>query len=367
MMMNMRPLMTLSEKLLYRGDAASISQFDMAKSSDRNLYGPGIYLTDDAEVAADYTLKGSTQVVFSDPEAKNQREIIAGYIRHLIDEVADWKKVEKDLTQDWAMQNVKGHRRGDTLPGMSEGHWSRLKWFLADQHKQLAQQLFPQAQAKLRTEMPNLRVARNTMGELSIVTRNRTGTVATFDVPDPYLARLLHAERPLPDKVLHLIRSLWFKEQGQTGHGMRDGDENEIDFDSYIKNYKTRGTRYAWHEQTIGGKGVNPTFDELRNGTHGGYHVFTDSMFDDVKRRHIGFVTAMQKLGYVGLEYDGGLRVGGYNRGGGGRAHRAFVFWNGKELAQFRSADTPPNNDFEHDPRAMQRHSLTRVYRPPSQ
>jgi len=351
----------LWETLLYRGDATRIDQFDVAKTSDRGLFGPGIYLTNDPEIAADYAIKqGDEHVLFSDPEAKTQRDLMAGYIRTLIDQVIDWPTKEKELKQDWAMESLKGHKRGADVNGMGDHQWRSLRWFLAEHHKTLALANYAAAQTKLKQMLPNLKIARNTQGELSIITRSHNATIAGFDVPESYLSRALHAERPMPDKVLQLVRKLWFAEMGPTGHDLRDGDENGVDFDAYVKNYKTRGTRYAWSDKTIGGKGQNPTLDELRNGTHGGYHVF------DKAGRHDRFVKAMEALGYVGLTYDGGLRAGGYTRGGGGHLHQAYVFWNATELAAFRVADQSPTNSFEHDPKTVQRHRFDKLYKPPS-
>lgn len=355
----------LWETMLYRGDATKIAQFDVTKTSDRGLFGPGIYLTNDPNIAADYAIKrGSDHVLFSDETAKTQRELMAGYIRLLIDEVIDWPTKEKELKQDWAMTNLKGHKRGNDVNGMSTYNWNSLHRFLAEHHKTLAIAHYAAAQSKLKNMLPNLKIASNTQGELSIVTRSHNATVAGFDVPEAYLSRTLHAERPVPDKVLELIRKLWIAELGPTNHDMRDGNENRVDFDSYVRNYKTRGTRYAWSDKTIGRNGLNPTFDELRNGTHGGYHVFTDGLFDKAGQ-HDRFVKGMQALGYVGLAYDGGLRAGGYTRGGGGHLHQAYVFWNAIELAAFRVADQTPTNDFEHDPKTVQRHRFDKVYKPP--
>jgi hypothetical protein len=355
----------LWEMMLYRGDSTKIAQFDVAKTSDRGLFGPGIYLTSDPEVAADYTVKqGDPHILYSDPEAKTQRELMAGYIRVIIDQVIDWPTKQNELKQDWAMTALPGHKRGADVNGMKDSGWRSLGRFLAEHHKALAIAHYSAAQAKLKALLPNLKIARNTQGELSIIARDHQATIAGFDIPDSYLNRVLHTERPLPDKVLAFIRTLWFAELGPTGHDLRDGDENGVDFDAYVKNYKTRGTRYAWTDRMIGGKGENPTFDELRNGTNGGYHVFVDGLFDKAGR-HKRFVKGLQALGYVGLAYEGGLRAGGYTRGGGGRLHQAFVFWNTSELAAFRVSDQSPTNAIAHEPKSIQRHKFDKIYKSP--
>lgn len=386
--------MKINEILLYRGDAEAIDKFDVGKTSFRSLFGRGIYLTDNPEVAADYTLKGAANVVYSDEDATSQRDLLSGYIRKLIDDEIGWENLQKDLTQEWAVKNIKGFQRTPkneygsypNLPGMPDSKWDELDRFLASKHKSLSTKNFPRAQEVLRANLPNYRVVKNTMGEWSLVTRQRTAKIASFDVPEEYLSRCLHAERPLPDNVLAFIRDMWIKEYDKEPHykngkklvyhGMRDADENEVSFDDYIKNYKKKGTRYSWGDHVVGGAGQNPTFDELRNGTHGGSTVFTDDMFANERMspdgslaprptmKHDTFVTGMTKLGYVGIEYDGGARVGGYTRGGGGQQHRAFLFWNAPELEQFRLADTAPTHDAEVDPKASEKQTFSRLYRP---
>jgi hypothetical protein len=45
--------------------------------------------------------------------------------------------------------------------------------------------------------------------------------------------------------------------------------------------------------------------------------------------------------GYVGIEYFGGNRIGQHVRGGGGRAHRAFCFWDILTVMKFRVEHHP--------------------------
>ena len=107
-----------------------------------------------------------------------------------------------------------------------------------------------------------------------------------------------------------------------------------MSFDRWVQAYKTSGILYAWaskdegRDPVVSGHGENPDLDVISNGTHFGHHWFYSN--------YQQFAEAMQALGYVGLEYDGGKRMGSHVRGGGGIRHRAFVLWNDDDVNNFR-------------------------------
>lgn len=184
---------------------------------------------------------------------------------------------------------------------------------------------------------------RNTMGEYRLVRKDREGYVTRFDIPESYLERTLHAERPLPEKAIAIIRKLWFDSLAKNGYkdpanmkiDMRDAYGNFRTFDEWVHAYQKSGVDFAWADdddegRIAGGKGALPDLNTIWHGTHFGGSWFYD------KTNLANFIAAMQEAGYVGLEYDGGKRVGQNVRGGGGILHRAYVFWDDNAINGFR-------------------------------
>ena len=324
----------LNETLLYRGDAQQIDRFDVGKTAANGLFGPGIYLTSDSKVAHDYTAARHDERVYPvervEEVAKTTKELVAGYVKFLASEFD-----ENKFKDEWCQKHGYGPRYSG-LPSKAHAELDRAM----EEAKRLSMNArMPKAIQQAKLELPNLRAMKLTTGEMVLVRKDRTSAISVFDIPDAYLARTLHSDRPLPDKVLAVIRKLWMKTFPKDNGDMRDANEKKVGFDAYVTNFKNVGTRYAWRDDEdskIGGKGQNPSLDDIRNGTHGGYHAFVDNFMDDDRKNSGALITALSKLGYVGLEYDGGKRVAGYVRGGGGKKHRAFVFWDADALSRFR-------------------------------
>lgn len=356
----------VNEAILYRGDASRVDRFLLDKTENGALFGVGIYLTDSPEVAADYTFtKGSQHVVFRGLDRDNPpttvRDLIMQYLRTLID--ADgWPEKRKEI---WDFYGRKVQQYPDHLPrdeATMRAYWHREN----DERKLYTDKLQAEATAalkkeyakfvtrakkRLRAERDSLRVVRSTMGTFTLVKNERAGAVSRFDIPDDYLARTLHAERPMPDDVLDILRRIAHERVGDSVVDMRDRDyEKMLNFDDWVENFRQHGTLYSWEYHQIGGKGENPSFDEIRNGTNYFSILFHDR---DVQLR---FIADMQALGYVGLEYEGGRRIGQNNpRGGGGLRHRAYVLWDEDTVNSFRIDDHDLPPDDEIDPASFSR------------
>jgi hypothetical protein len=176
------------------------------------------------------------------------------------------------------------------------------------------------AKAIYRERAKNFIFVKNSQGEWSMMNKDWSGSIAAFAVPESYLSKCLHGDQPLSTIALKAIRDFIY--EITSGSGMfdfRNSDGNGTPFDNWIKLHQSEGVRYAWRGDTVGGSGKNPSLDTILNGTHAGYQL-TNKYGDDLIHR-------LATLGYVGIEYDGGTRVGGHTRGGGGELHRAFVFW----------------------------------------
>jgi hypothetical protein len=322
----------LNEALLYRGDSQKIDAYDINVTDAAALLGPGIYLTNDPAVAGDYTAARGHERVFPSgfhDSFKSSRELIHGYVTQIA-----WKMFgDRKFAKDWIVPH------GEPTTDKAQ---RKLELDTKNAWEERRQDLIKDAIEQVRKELPTLRVQKLTTGELVLVRRDRPASIATFDIPESYLAKTLHADRPMPDAVLAVMKKLWLAVFPNDNGDLRDHNERNVNFDTYVDNYRRYGTRYVWRdddEGRIGGKGENPSLDDLMNGTHGGYHAFKVGTFDE-RTKAMALIKALMDLGYVGLEYDGGTRVAGHTRGGGGRRHRAFVFWDTAALAKFRVADS---------------------------
>lgn len=275
----------ISETVLYRGDSSKIDRFDIDKTKPRSLFGAGIYLTDDPAIASDYTAARGTERVFPGP-------------------YDDASYTVKDLLTNYVVAYAREHM---ILPSA--------------------------AMDILRPKMSNLRVLRLTTDEFVLVKKRREGQISRFHIPEWYMAKVLHAEMPVPDDVLLEFRQIYLKMFNMDNNIVVNG--KKLSFDGWLDAFKKNGVEYNDDENPerwMGGHGKNPTIDELLNGLHIGTYAFRDTMFE----KSYSVIKALQSLGYVGFEYSGGMRVGSYTRGGGGKKHRAFVFWNTDDLEKFR-------------------------------
>lgn len=321
----------VDEATLYRGDSSHVDEFSLEKSDKYALFGRGIYLTDNPEVAGDYTLKAASKhTVFhpdEDSPARTPKDLIAMYLRHLMDERLERAAKTEEIRTVW---HNRYYNEKIPIEQAQKGMEADIRAFIKS--------LMKDAKAIYRDERDNMRIVKNTMGHYVLVSKDREGYVTTFEVPDDYIERTLHAERPLPDHVLKAIRDLFVQKIGDPDRplDMRDANGNFCTFDEWVEAHKTIGVHYAWRgadgdvDPTVGGTGENPSLDTIRNGTHLGISLFYQ---DDFSQK---FIEKMNELGYVGLEYDGGNRVGMHVRGGGGLKHRAFVFWDTQVLKHFR-------------------------------
>lgn len=301
----------LFETVLYRGDSTRIDAFDFGMTDLHALLGQGIYLTDDPAVALDYTVKQSRDLVFSSDTARNEKELVSAYLHHMVINDPEWKTAIARLQDEWRSKHY-------TREMSSEQIYAGYKVALRD----LFKTFFSMQKKKWLSSQSQFRILKTTVGEWKIVNAARGGHISSFDIPEFYLNKTLHADRPLSDADLTILRDIFKSVFTGNVIDMRDSDEKFLSFDGYVDNFKTKGTRYAWTERPIGGKGQNPSFDELLNGTHAGYHV----MHELSHQRNL--ISRLQAAGYVGLEYDGGVRISGTGtRGGGRNRHRAFVLW----------------------------------------
>jgi hypothetical protein len=348
---------------LYRGDASEIERFTMDKADSEALFGRGIYLTDSPEVAADYTLKGNGgDIVFQsgayNSSFQSKEQLIQAYLEKICMELG-YEEEAKRLKEQWHQialerQNKAVIPDGLYWDGMSSEEQNKAHVVYREirnkpalearaeyevERRALSQKFVAKAKKVYRERIKDMRIIRQSTGAWVFVKSERGGTISTFEVPRAYCEMTLDTEAPLADDVLPILRDAFYAAYDKIpyGTGRMDlrvwdakGDEKfPLSFDDYVEGYKTMGSRYAWADHNIGGKGKNPTVDELLNGTHAGYHV--------LKNAQDKLIADLKGKGYVGFRYQGGVRVGGTgNRGGGGVLHNAYSFWDEKVINGFR-------------------------------
>ena len=85
---------------LYRGDSSEIENFDSNKFDNKAIYGLGLYLTDNKDIAYSYTLKGGNNGVVAELyiELENEEDAKEYYIiSKLLNEVNSTDFDEKEL------------------------------------------------------------------------------------------------------------------------------------------------------------------------------------------------------------------------------------------------------------------------------
>lgn len=366
----MRDLINLVEDSgtvkLYRGDGSEVERFQLAKTDEGALFGIGIYLTDDAEVAKDYTVSGAKagdgNVIF--PPAKMRRdgagfhdlrELTAAFIRHLLNDDRDFSERVDALKTEWQNKyydlNGKIDWSGDHDEARAER--DRIQQHIQDGFAAERSKLIRTAVAKAKKDYaairPAMRVAKLTTGEMVFTKPKRDGRLSTFEIPTAYIGKCLNVEEPVSDELLKIIKDAFTRVHPKNDpEGVWDlrtrnpesrmGDEvMGQSFDQFIQNFRDHGARYAWTADWQGGNGKNPSLNFIWNGTHSGYHAFQHNR---VNQQNL--IDALKPLGYVGFVYAGGVQTSGSGaHGGGGHYHNAYVFWDEDAIASFRVSSEP--------------------------
>ncbi len=326
---------------LYRGDAEEIEVFDGNKNRRGIglLFGHGIYLTDSKSVANEYTLSGAYKlndagkIVFRSPR-DTREEAIRDYIGYIMDtklnkdeRFSTIKKVILDRVNNETNSLSKFSDEYQNLRNKAEQEFN-------DAWGKEKKKLVSQAKAMIKRDIASLKLVETGQG-WQFIRDNHTGFLSEFHMPQSYVAATLHGDEPLPDDALKVISEMFYEAFEDRQADFRDRDDNYYQFDKWIETFREKGSRYAWRDTNIGGKGVNPSLDEVFNGTHGGFSF----LYDDI--RWDKFIARFQAIGYTGIQYYGGIRVGDNLRGGGATKHTAYVFWDANYINACRVTREP--------------------------
>ena len=328
---------------IYRGDPCHIESFDLARTDAGALLGLGVYLTDDPVVAQDYTLLRSPDVLLNPEEdILSEEELLAAYAEHIIETELNGPE-QRELVR-LAHQNrfaTEFRDYADRNSPEAEAHRKRIHADFEKAMTELQDELEAAAWKKIDSTRSQMGVTTNVFGSHVLVAAGRAGEVSSFELSRAYLGRCIHAEQPMSSDVVAAVRDFVGKALGDINRrfDLRDIDGQFCSFDGWIEEFRARGSRYAWTDMAVGGRGMNPSLDEFINGTHGGF-----SLFYNARERQMELIQALHGLGYVGFEYAGGHRISGTGaRGGGavGTPHRAFCLWDTDHLNRHRGPSLP--------------------------
>jgi hypothetical protein len=275
--------------ILYRGDSTKIDKFQTEMTSTFGLFGHGIYLTNDKRVAKDYMTKGSgnaNDVIFKMGNAKTKQEVLD---RFLYSKAKMWDINTNDVTKDWYISSV---------PFADGGEWGNLTNPERRAEKDKRIQMVKQKWDTVWSKEYEIRIKLDRTGVIQKKALLSTN-LSKFEVPLSYINKTIKADDKINDNVLDDI--LYTLRKHGDGNTARD-----IEF--FIKNSDDDYITFRTIFTSITG----------------------DSPLKDDRDVQLFLIQSLQESGYVGIEYVGGITLGG------GAKHRAFVFWDSNEVNKFR-------------------------------
>lgn len=277
--------------LLYRGDSTKIDKFDVGKTSLFGLFGHGIYLTDNKRVAGDYVSKADKgDVIFTLSGARTKKDVLDYWLRRQAakfdadgndrsKEVAYWTKdVPYSDGTDWAMvlPRLEGERQ-------ARFNAAKAKWLRMSK------------EYEVRIKLDGTGVIQRKPGK-------GQGVITAFFIPESYLRSTLVADEPIDSRVLQTIT--WALQKHGDGATARD-----------IQNHIRMRER----------EGEDTSFRDVFTG------ITADSPLKHDMAAQVEFRDALESQGYVGINYLGGVSMGG------GYKHRAYVLWDDRKVNKWRA------------------------------
>lgn len=259
--------------VLYRGDSSNIKTQSLDKADPLALFGQGIYLTNNKRIANDYKSKGSRSL-YTLNGAKTKQEVIDGYIRRLA------RGIDENGNDTPPFNSYDLPPFVDDPVRLKRIEFARQRWE-KEKHKY------------------EIRIGVDKTGK---ILEKNTGNLSIYEVPKDFINKTYNVEEEINPEVIDCLCSSL----------LADGDNCSI-----LKQITQENE-----------DGFRPSFREvwqiLRNSDLGGRLVSQKSQ--------IVFRRKMKDIGYTGLEYSGGITMGG------GVLHRAFVFWDEQKINKFKKS-----------------------------
>ncbi len=253
---------------LYRGDSSEIGTHSLDKGDVNALFGQGIYLTSNKKIAGDYKLKGSSDIIFRGNGFRTKNDVINKYIE------GKARFIDKDGKESF--YEIPMPYMSDDPERLKRYEFAKQKW---DEIKK---------ECEVRINVDGT----------SAIFKKKAGKISIYRVPMEIINRTYDVEEEIDQVAIDSLCDSLRKTEGNCTVLRDIIYKNE---DGFLPTF-----RHVWLE--------------LRRRD-----FFSDS------RSQIEFRKAMKSNGgYKGLEYAGGVTMGG------GIKHMAFVLWDEQGLAKFR-------------------------------
>lgn len=335
-----------TDTILYRGDSSNIGEFDFDQTDSQALVGRGLYLTSSQEVAMDYTIKGSNDVIYrSDGVYYDPREFMVDVFLDLRSE--QQQTFNGEFSNQVSAFVYDGNRaiksafpdatRTDSLY-LQAKCWQEL----TKASMPALRALYDDTRTKFIQSLDDTRLIKTVLEEYLVVSADMVGQITRFRIPRAYLSKTYSVNNPMErwmvDWLVKYIRTKLPSFNPEKTHvdlrynDPQSGSVRASSFNDFLRKFRKYGSQYAWSDHDIGGQGKNPSILEFLLGTHYGgtiLHQDSQQIWDDMRK-------FLQSRGYVGLYYRGGEQTGHDTFTGGSPVkHSVYVLWDVNQVNQF--------------------------------
>lgn len=322
--------------ILYRGDSQYIQNFEKEFFDPKAIYGLGLYLTDDIDVAKTYTLKDdvNNSVIFNEPcyfdnpdTETAHKWFIFGY---LINKVNNLNISEQKLYDDFAeyefyKQNIKNlyvdyiNKKIDFKTFLDKFLWSGYydnhieeindleKYYKVKYEKHLSLEKEYEIYLKKATDFFNKNkdnfyfiIDSENYVKVTDLTLNK-GYISEFKINNNILKDLYDANTIMDKDIISVLRKFFnrYIKQDNVSKEIKDFNQNQFTFKYFMKGNKRLS-------------------DFLYNN-----YTFRRQVTIVERKTWFYFINEMRKLGYKGIRYNGGEHSVTYHKD-----HNAYVIWN---------------------------------------
>jgi len=327
---------------LYRGDGNKFDVYDVGKTDENALFGPGIYLTSSPKVAKDYT-SNTDDIVFSGRTIRNKHiasdrsEIINLWVRKELTNKINKIKSEyntqynnkmstvfvkygfdknkyKELTDDENDQYIKDITKleDDLKKTFKKNVNIEIKLFIND----------------LKNRKKDYRIIKRTQGYYDIVQNTSNSNISTYLLPISYVNKTIDADAPMNLGIISIIRDILVNDFGMIGKlnlSLEQDGNNNYSFNDWIEKVKDIPARPYLGNEAFGGNGEYPSLYQFLHDTGPGITMMNNpALFWE------RFIHYMTNKGNVGIRFNG-------NHGTSGIKQKSYVFWDADFISKSKT------------------------------
>lgn len=317
---------------LYRGDSTYIDEFIYDKFEETAIYGPGLYLTDNKDIAYTYTLKGDKTPVVSElfPSSDDIKDVELNFIiLNLLNKVNNTNFKEHELynlyeiLKDENSDIIKRYKEGIELFWLNDEY---IKTLSEDEYKEQLNDNFwkdniknkikninnihtkfdkylDKAKKEFNNIKHNLKFLQSSDIEWEVVDIDiNKGSISEFLVKSDIIDNVYDANQKITDEVDKILKSV------SRRYSNRIKEDKKISF----KDLKDNAV-YGEQEYSLSNFFYNNKILRDKN-----LHLNSDEWYS--------FINKMQSLGYKGIKYNGGEHLKYPIK------HKAYVIWDMKDV-----------------------------------